>query len=198
MRGLRGLLEDVLRCLLTSGELRAFSEVYELSEAGNFEGKNHLQKKTEGSLPVIEATLLAARRKRPQPFVDRKIVTSWNALAGCALASHWRATGDARSLQRACDIFWLLLECHRKGGHLIHSMLDGKGEARAFLEDDAAMHSRPHLRSSHAFGHGAGRARPHAGRDDPRYVRRGAHGLRPPSRAGLREHGRALLARPRA
>ena len=91
--------------LWTPGEIRAvlgetafkrFSATYTLSEEGNFEGRNHLIKRpgrrtgasphrVDAGIEESENRLLEVRRKRSQPFVDGKIISGWNALAGIGL-----------------------------------------------------------------------------------------------------------------
>lgn len=80
--------ERELKKLLNKKELKAFLDHYEITKKGNFEGKNHLIRKKTGygkEISAIEEKLLEVRRKRVQPFTDRKKVTSWNALAGIGL-----------------------------------------------------------------------------------------------------------------
>ena len=80
--------------LLSEEDIMKLKDVYELQE--NFEGKIHLIKKKNRFLPEIEDKLLQIRKERKQPFVDNKIMTSWNALAGIALiqAGYWLERDD--------------------------------------------------------------------------------------------------------
>jgi len=124
---------------LTEQEFIKFTEAYEISENGNFEGKNHLIKKKNTSVPEIERKLLALRKKRNQPFVDRKIITSWNALVGIGLVMAWRYTANRQALEKAKKLFSKLLEKHFNNDKLLHSSLDDKVQAEEFLEDYAAV-----------------------------------------------------------
>ncbi len=128
-----------LKEVLTEEEFRRCSETYEITEHGNFEGKNHLIKKKEASLPEIERKLLAVRKKRNQPFVDKKIITSWNALAGIGLVMAWRCTANINALEKAKNLFTKLLEKHYDSGKLHHSSLGNKVQEEGFLEDYAAV-----------------------------------------------------------
>lgn len=124
-----------IRKVLSAEEFEKLERVYELEE--NFEGKIHLVKKTDKFLPEIEAKLLAERRKRAQPFTDKKFVTSWNALTGIALAEAARFCGfDTK--QKAEKIYRKLLEKHYKNS-LLHSSLEGKLQEEGFLEDYASL-----------------------------------------------------------
>ena len=82
---------------LYEGEYEKFSSVYALEN--NFEDKIHLIKKKEGFIPEVEKKLLEIRKKREQPFTDRKIITSWNALTGIALIHAFRATRNQEYLE---------------------------------------------------------------------------------------------------
>lgn len=128
-----------LRQVLNAGEWLRFNEVYEISPNGNFEGRNHLVKTGAESLPGIEKKLLTIRRTRPQPFIDRKIVTSWNALTGIGflLADRW--VGLASVKGRAEKIFHNLSSVNSQNGYHVHSSLNGQAQQEGFLEDSAAM-----------------------------------------------------------
>lgn len=127
-------LEEI-REILSEKEFEEFERVYELS--GNFEGKIHLIKKSDKFLPDIEEKLLKERRKRAQPFTDKKFVTSWNALTGIAFAAAARFCGF-ETKTKAEKIYRELLEKHYKKS-LSHSSLDGKLQEQGFLEDYAAL-----------------------------------------------------------
>lgn len=130
--------EGELRDLLTAGEFDRLAEVYALS-AGAYEGKIHLIKSGDLSLPDIEKKLLTARDQRPQPEVDKKIITSWNALAGIGLVLAARYAGSDSALDRAVALAEALLEDHYIGGKLIRSSTAGARQKEGFLEDYAAM-----------------------------------------------------------
>ena len=97
--------------LWTPGEIEAvlgpqaaevFCRVYDVSEAGNFEGRNilHLTRSLEteakmlgrepapliAELAAARAKLLLARAERVRPGRDEKVLVSWNGLAIDALA----------------------------------------------------------------------------------------------------------------
>ena len=81
----------------TSEDLAArFIAAYDITEAGNFEGKNipnrlhipdsYAAHEEEASLAPARALLLAARNQRTKPGRDEKILADWNAMAIAALA----------------------------------------------------------------------------------------------------------------
>ncbi len=128
-----------LRQILTQKEFGEFEAVYDVTEHGNFEGKNHLVKKGNVFLPKIEEKLLAARSKRAQPFVDRKIVTEWNCLAGIGLVTNYRFTANQEALKIATRIYNGILSKHYKKGALAHSSLNGALQKGEFLSDHATL-----------------------------------------------------------
>ena len=73
-------------------------------------------------LDAIRRRLLAVRMKRKQPMLDRKVLTTWNALMIRALGFAARALDEPRYLDaanRAAD--WLLKHHRRPDGTLLHS-----------------------------------------------------------------------------
>ncbi len=122
---------------LTGKEFERFAEVYDLK--GNFEGKIHLIKKKNVPLPEIEKKLLQIRKSRPQPFTDKKIVTSWNALVGIGFVMAYRALGSDELKEKARSVLDALLKKHYHDGMLCHSSHEGKIQNDEFLEDYASM-----------------------------------------------------------
>ncbi len=131
--------EEELQKVLTEGEFNQFTELYEINEKGNFEGKNHLIKRTFAFLPEIENKLLQIRKNRDQPFTDKKIITSWNALAGIALLLAYRCIGNEKAKDKAIILFKNLLAKHYINGKLAHSSINDSLQKDEFLEDYASM-----------------------------------------------------------
>ncbi len=129
--------EKELQASLTKGEYNTFNQIYSLEK--NFEGMIHLTKKEFVFLPDIEKKLLSIRKIRTQPFTDKKIVTSWNALTGIALIHAHRYLQDEASLRKASILFTKLVENHYFDGKLVHSSLYDQVQEQEFLEDYAAM-----------------------------------------------------------
>lgn len=125
--------------ILNPEELKCFREVYDISQEGNFEGKNHLVKKKNVFLYDIERKLLEARRKRHQPFVDAKIITSWNCLLGIGLIQAYRYLEDERFLGKAKEIFQRLGELNYRNDKMYHSSVDLHIQQEEFLQDCSAM-----------------------------------------------------------
>ncbi|MFO7782877.1 MAG: DUF255 domain-containing protein, partial [Spirochaetia bacterium] len=130
---------------LTEEQWQAFAERFELPDGGNFEGKLHLVGDAGYRGPESDTTasalerLLEIRSRREQPFTDRKVVTSWNALAAIGLLVGGRLLGREAWIRQAESIAEELTERHDDGTSLVHASLDGEAGSRDFLEDYAAL-----------------------------------------------------------
>ena len=125
--------------VLTSGELARFIAFFPLSAEGKVEGRYHLLRSGDGDLTGIEAKLLARRKERRQPSVDKKIITSWNCLAGIGLIHAHRYARAEGALEKAEAIARTLLKRHFIDGRLAHCSFDGQVQQQAFLQDAAGM-----------------------------------------------------------
>lgn len=131
---------EELQNALTPEELIYFTKIYDITKEGNFEASNHLIRKTPEKKGDIEEKLLQIRKQRVQPFTDRKIITSWNALTAIGLVMAWRATSDKSFLNRAVEVLDKLILNHLNGTSITHSSLDGTIQGgHEFLEDAASM-----------------------------------------------------------
>lgn len=86
---------------------KAFSRSFDITEGGNFEGVNILNRLKSNDLDEdfgdeIE-TLYRYRKKRAALHLDDKILTSWNSMMIGAMAVLYRVSGDERYLKRAID-----------------------------------------------------------------------------------------------
>ena len=122
---------------LNEEEYRQFQQVYRLEN--NFEGSIHLTKYTTTFLPEIEKKLLCLRKKRKQPFTDKKCITSWNALIGIGLLMAYRHCSNSMAKVKATFLFNNILTQHYREGILHHSSYDIKLQPGEFLEDYAAV-----------------------------------------------------------
>ncbi len=134
-----------IEAVLGGEDAAFFAGVYDITDSGNFEGKNHLVRRREPTpaersrLSKLEDRLLDARRSRPQPFVDRKIHSGWNALAGIALVQAHRLIGLTEALDRAQELFSVLMQRHAENRRVYHTSLDGEVQRQEFLSDYASM-----------------------------------------------------------
>jgi uncharacterized protein YyaL (SSP411 family) len=98
--------------------------------------EDDLQARVEG----IRVKLLAARRKRPAPLKDTKVLTDWNGLMIAALAAAGRVldkedyTAAARRAARA-----LLASVGGPDGRLAHRWVEGRADIPGFLDDYAFL-----------------------------------------------------------
>ena len=82
--------------------------------------------------------LLDARRRRPRPTLEDKVLTSWNGTVISALARAGFHLDEAAFVQRAGRAAeFILTKLRRKDGGLIHAFLDGPSAAPGYAEDYA-------------------------------------------------------------
>ncbi|MFQ5580411.1 MAG: thioredoxin domain-containing protein [Nitrospiria bacterium] len=130
-----------------------FCQFYNVSSAGNFEGKNilnitqaipTLSKKIGKSPETIEKAiteakkvLLQKRAMRVKPFRDEKIITSWNSLMISAFVDGYLVTRNVDYLSAAKKAADFILSELCKTGRLLRTYKDGQGKLNAYLEDYA-------------------------------------------------------------
>lgn len=120
---------------------KAFCRYYDITEEGNFEGKNipNLLKGNARSASFAQEMekLYQYRKKRAKLHLDDKILTSWNALMMIAMSVLYRITGNQRYLDtaRETDRF---IQNHLAEGELLYvSCRDGVRSVRGFLDEYA-------------------------------------------------------------
>ena len=128
-----------IRNLLGEEDFLRFRDVYEISEEGNFEGKNHLLRKNNNPLDDIEEKLLEVRKKRSQPSSDDKILSGINALVAIAMIQAGRHLDNPDLELKAEEIITKLLATFRDGQSLGHSYYNGLIQKQSFLSDAGAM-----------------------------------------------------------
>ena len=124
------------------------AEVYGVTESGNFEGSNILNRldaielrdeDTEFKLAEMRAKLLARRATRVRPALDDKVLADWNGLMISALTNagtafdkpDWTATAEA-----AFDFIFTRMTSE---GRLFHTYRNGVAKAPATANDYANM-----------------------------------------------------------
>ena len=130
---------DEIRAVL-GAEADTFMAAYNVTGAGNFEGRNILELASYAS-PRAELTeardkLFAVREQRVRPGRDEKVLTSWNGLMLAAFAEATRALGreDYRRVAERNAEF-LLSELRTPDGRLYHTWKAGTAKANGYLED---------------------------------------------------------------
>lgn len=86
------------------------------------------------------AKLLEARRKRPRPALEDKVLTSWSGVAISGFVRTGWALNDAALVQRgerAAE--FILSKLRTKDGALLHAFLDGPSPLPGYSEDYATL-----------------------------------------------------------
>jgi uncharacterized protein len=142
--------------VLGAERARTFCYVYDVSDAGNFDGQNvlHLARpvalyakllgrdagELEAELAEDRVKLLAARQERLQPAVDDKVLVSWNGLMIEAMALAGAAFDEPRYRAAAATAADFILQsvsdCH---GGLAHCWRAGRATQHGFLDDYASL-----------------------------------------------------------
>jgi uncharacterized protein YyaL (SSP411 family) len=134
-----------------------FSQYFDVTEHGNFEGKNVLSiprdtdvvahlaqvpmERLEEVLSRGRERLFEVRKKRVYPQRDDKVLTSWNGLMLASFAEAARVLDDDHYRQIAVrNAEFLLSELWREG-QLYHVYAGGRPAVRGYLEDYACLTS---------------------------------------------------------
>lgn len=133
--------------LLTQEESKFFSDFYNISENGNFNGKNIPNligkdiksfEELDKNFEEIRKKLFNYREKRVHPHKDDKILTSWNGLMIGAMAFGGRAFGEKKYIVAAekCAGF-LLNNMFSDKGRLMERYREGSIDHLGFIDDYA-------------------------------------------------------------
>ena len=146
--------DEVAEILDDERATRVFNFFYDVSEDGNFEGKNILNVKNsldetakaldidkEELIEVLEKSrekLFNSREKRIKPFRDEKVLVAWNGLMLAAFAEAAAILGDENYLEIARKNADFILEnMQTEDGNLLRTWKDGEAKLNAYLEDYA-------------------------------------------------------------
>ena len=131
--------------LLGEEDCAEFCRYFDVTERGNFEGKNilnipHIYEIDEDAMARRCAILFEAREERVKPGRDEKIQVSWNGLMVSAFARAYRAFGDPVYLESASDAARFILKnmCTDRG-LLLHTYTDGRARFNAYQDDYACL-----------------------------------------------------------
>ena len=134
-----------------------FSQFYDVSAYGNWEGKNILWRrlseaqfcdsaglsldKFREKLKSWKAKLLEVRSQRVRPGLDDKILLGWNALQVTAYCSAFRALGTPSYRLTAVNAIQFILDKFRQPGkdRFFHTYKNGIAQYEAFLDDYAFL-----------------------------------------------------------
>jgi uncharacterized protein YyaL (SSP411 family) len=128
---------------------------WDVTEQGNFEGKNILNvprppevvadefalstEELWGRIVGIREKLLAFREERVRPGRDEKVLAAWNGLMLRAFALAARVTGREDYREAAVKNATFLLENMKTDGRLHRSHKDGRARFNGYLEDYAMV-----------------------------------------------------------
>ncbi len=138
--------DEVIRQLgIEDGEF--FARHYDVTPAGNFEGRNILNRlkplprsdADEARLAALREKLLSARALRVRPGLDDKVLADWNGLMIAALANAGSMLDEPRWLELASRAFDFVAHSMARGDRLGHSWRQGKLKFPGLASDYAAM-----------------------------------------------------------
>jgi len=135
---------DQVRRIVPSHLVELALDWYEITDSGNFEGRSipcRLARRGQllrnDDVETIRSLLFAARTTRPQPGLDDKLITEWNALMIASLAEAAAAFGNdewALAAQRAGD--FLATTMRRADGRFLRTWhRDAPGKHLAMAAD---------------------------------------------------------------
>lgn len=122
-----------------------FCALYDITQAGNFDGKN-IPNLIKSEIPKIKLKwadgcidkLFSHREKRVHPFLDDKVLTSWNGLAIAAFAYAGRILKRDDYIESACNAAnFIGHKLTDKNGGLLSRYRDGESKYTAHAEDYA-------------------------------------------------------------
>ncbi|MEP7280230.1 MAG: thioredoxin domain-containing protein [Bacteroidota bacterium] len=132
-----------------------FCRYYDVSDAGNWEGKNILQvpaapevfiKHTAIDEQALQALLengrkklLAQRGKRVRPQLDDKMLLGWNALMNTACSKAYAATGEEHYRELAIRNMQFITDNFSAEQGFFHTCKNGTARYTAFLDDNAFL-----------------------------------------------------------
>jgi uncharacterized protein YyaL (SSP411 family) len=134
-----------------------FCKYYDITEQGNWEGKNILRVKVpvnefaeQNNIPIEQLKnllnngkkkLLEERSKRIRPLLDDKILLGWNALMNTACSKAFMASHNERYRQLAVENMEFILEKFGlvHSNEFTHTWKNGVAKHPAFLDDYAFL-----------------------------------------------------------
>ncbi len=131
-----------LEAVLGIADARALGSAFDVTAAGNFEGRNILHPVVPDALEILDASrdrLMAARAQRVRPHRDEKVIAGWNGLMLRAVADAGRVLDRPDLVMAAEANARFLLSSMRQDGRMRRSYKDGRAPLPGYLEDQAAV-----------------------------------------------------------
>jgi uncharacterized protein YyaL (SSP411 family) len=143
---------DEIEAVLGEERGATFGRVYDVTDVGNFEGRNilNLPKTLEQCASILRREpqelaaelaesrekLFAVREKRVRPARDDKVIVAWNGLMIDAMARAGAALNEPEYVITADEVASFILARIRRGdGRLLHSWRNGHAKLDAYLDD---------------------------------------------------------------
>jgi len=137
-----------IEAVLGKADAALFADAYDVTEAGNWEGRTILNRlespilrspSEEKALAHMRRELLAARARRVRPGWDDKVLADWNGLAFAALVHAARLFDRPDWLAAAETAFAFILARMDRDGRLAHSYRAGEAKVAGMASDYADM-----------------------------------------------------------
>jgi len=124
-----------------------FVQHYDVSESGNFEGHNILNrlkdlprsKEINDRLVMLRNQLFMLREKRVRPGLDDKVLADWNGLMIAALANAGAMLGEPSWIEMGARAFDFIVRSMTRKGRLGHSWREGRLLFPGLASDFACM-----------------------------------------------------------
>jgi uncharacterized protein YyaL (SSP411 family) len=146
---------DELEAILDPDEASLAARYWDVTERGNFEGKNILHvacppeavadefglstEELWARIATIRAKLFAVREERVRPGRDEKILAAWNGLMLRSFALAARVTGREDYRKAAIKNATFIVEKLEEDGRIHRSYKDGRARFNGYLEDYAMV-----------------------------------------------------------
>ncbi len=133
---------------LLGGDAPEFKDIYDVSESGNWEHTNILNRlntldlgsdAAESKLKTSRQILWQAREDRVRPGLDDKILADWNGLMIAALSYAGAVFDEPDWINAAKIAFDFILSDMSNGPRLKHSFCKGEAKTADMLDDYACM-----------------------------------------------------------
>jgi uncharacterized protein YyaL (SSP411 family) len=146
---------DEIRAAVGEAEARIFAAYYDISDSGNFEGKNIpnvtrtaeavatalgiSESELRASLETSKRKLFELREQRVKPDRDEKILTAWNGLMMASFAEAGVILNRSDYTDAARKNAEFVLANLLRDGSLLRTWKDGVAKFNAYLEDYAFL-----------------------------------------------------------
>jgi uncharacterized protein len=136
---------DEIRAALGEDDARIFSAYYNITDTGNFEGKNipnvtrTAEPEWRASLEESKRKLFGLREQRIKPDRDEKVLTAWNGLMLASFAEAGVVLNRPDYTNAARRNAEFVLSNLRRDGSLLRTWKDGIAKFNAYLEDYAFL-----------------------------------------------------------